>query len=155
MGSQMRKCLRNFWLISLLLSTLRKTKTYWNHSLNRKSWKSSGKWSQIKLWGRMAFHFTLIDPASILSKLTWSAWCLPFRKKLKLEGALTPLFLALIPKEVNPSSFDRFRLISLYNASYKILAKLRANCVKPLLGKLISSFQGGFVKGRHLVDNVL
>ena len=41
------------------------------------------------------------------------------------------------------------------NASYKILAKLLANRIKPLLGKLISPLQGGFVKGRHLIDNVI
>ena len=58
-------------------------------------------------------------------------------------------------KEVNPSSFDRFRPISLCNASYKILAKLLADRFKLLLGKLISPLQGGVVKGRHLVDNVI
>ena len=64
-------------------------------------------------------------------------------------------FLALIPKEVNPSTFDRFRPISLCNASYKIFSKLLANRIKPLLGKLISPLQGGFVKGRHILDNVI
>ena len=48
-----------------------------------------------------------------------------------------------------------FRPISLCNASYKILAKLLANRIKLLLGKLISPLQGGFVKGRNLVDNVI
>ena len=41
------------------------------------------------------------------------------------------------------------------NASYKILAKLISNRIKPLLGKLICPLQGGFVKGRHLIDNVI
>ena len=53
------------------------------------------------------------------------------------------------------NNFDMFRPISLCNASYKILAKLLANRLKLLLGKLISPLQGGFVKGRHLVDNVI
>ena len=30
-----------------------------------------------------------------------------------------------------------------------------ANRLKPLLGKLISPLQGGFVKGRHILDNVI
>ena len=64
-------------------------------------------------------------------------------------------FLALIPKEFKPSTFDRFHPISLCNASYKILAKLLANRIKPLLGKLISPLQGGFVKGLHILDNVI
>ena len=77
-----------------------------------------------------------------------------FHKKYKVGGCTNSTFLALIPKEVNPSSFDRFRPISLCNASYKILAKLLANRFKLLLGKMISPLHGGFVKGRHLVDNV-
>ena len=78
-----------------------------------------------------------------------------FLSKAKVGGNTNLTFLALIPKEVNPTYFDRFRPISLCNASYKILAKLLANTLKPLLGTLISPLQGGFVKGRHLIDNVI
>ena len=78
-----------------------------------------------------------------------------FLRKGKIGGYTNSTFLGLIPKEVNPASFDRFRSISLCNASYKILAKLLANMLKPLLGSLISPQHGGFVKGRHLVDNVI
>jgi ribonuclease HI/exonuclease III len=76
-------------------------------------------------------------------------------QKAKIGGSTNSTFLALIPKETNPASFDRFRPISLCNASYKIIAKLLANRIKPLLGKLISESQGGFVKGRHILDNVI
>jgi len=78
-----------------------------------------------------------------------------FQKKAKVGGCTNSSFLALIPKEVNPETFDRFRPISLCNASCKILAKLLANRLKPLLGNLISPLQGGFVKERHLIDNVI
>jgi hypothetical protein len=78
-----------------------------------------------------------------------------FLQKAKLGGGTNSTFLALIPKDTNPASFDRFRPISLCNASYKIIAKLLANRIKPLLGKLISESQGGFVKGRHILDNVI
>ena len=78
-----------------------------------------------------------------------------FHKKAKVGGNTNSTFLALIPKEANPSSFDRFRPISLCNASYKLLSKLLSNRFNILLGKLISPLQGGFVKGRHLVDNVI
>ena len=78
-----------------------------------------------------------------------------FQLKAKVGGCTKSTFLALIPKEVKPSTFDRFCPISLCNASYKILAKLLANRLKPLLGKLISPLQGGFVKGRHILDNVI
>ena len=78
-----------------------------------------------------------------------------FQKKTKLGGCTNSTFLALTPKEVNPSSFDRFHPISLCNASYKILDKLLTNRFKILVGKLISPLQGGFVKGKHLIDNVI
>ena len=78
-----------------------------------------------------------------------------FHKKSNVGGCTNSTFLALIHKEANPSSFDRFRPISLCNASYKILSKLLANRFKAMLGKSLSPLQGGFVKGRHLIDNVI
>ena len=78
-----------------------------------------------------------------------------FLKKSKVGGNTNSTFLALIPKEFNPASFNRFWPISLCNDSYKILVKLLANRLKPLLGALISPIHGGFVKGRHLLDNVI
>ena len=47
-----------------------------------------------------------------------------FLKKSKVGGCTNSTFLALTPKEVNPASFDRFRPTSLFNASYKLLAKI-------------------------------
>eukprot|EP00253_Pinus_taeda_P019238 PITA_19238 len=78
-----------------------------------------------------------------------------FLEKAKVGGGTNSTCLALIPKESNPESFARFRPISLCNASYKILAKLIANRIKPLLNKLISPAQGGFVEGRNITDNVI
>lgn len=78
-----------------------------------------------------------------------------FMSKAKVGGSTNSTYLALIPKESNPESFARFRPISLCNASYKILAKLMANRMKPLLPRIISTAQGGFVKGRHILDNVI
>ena len=43
-----------------------------------------------------------------------------FQKKAKVGGGTNSTFLSINPKEINPSSFDRFHLISLCNASYKI-----------------------------------
>lgn len=50
-----------------------------------------------------------------------------FLNKDKVGGGINSTFLVLIPKEVNPRSFGIFRPISLYNASYKILAKILSN----------------------------
>eukprot|EP00253_Pinus_taeda_P014957 PITA_14957 len=78
-----------------------------------------------------------------------------FMRKAKVGGSINSTFLTLIPKEASPSSFDRYRPISLCNSSYNIVAKLLENRIKPLLQKLISPAQGGFVKGRHILDNVI
>lgn len=78
-----------------------------------------------------------------------------FLRKSRAGGGTNSTFLALIPKEANPRSFERYRLISLCNASYKIMAKLLVNTIISLLQKLISPAQGGFVKGRHILDNVI
>lgn len=78
-----------------------------------------------------------------------------FLQKAKVGGSINSTFLALIPKEANLVAFDRFRPISLCNASYKILSKLLANRINLLREKLISPNQGGFVKGKHIIDNVI
>jgi hypothetical protein len=64
----------------------------------------------------------------------------------KIGGSTNSTFLALIPKESNPSSFAIFRPISLCNFSYEIISKIIANQIKPLLHILISPNQGGFVE---------
>jgi len=63
--------------------------------------------------------------------------------------------LALIPKDVNPRSFDSFQPISLCNVSYKIVTKILTNRLKKLLPYLISENQGGFVPHRQITDNVI
>jgi hypothetical protein len=77
------------------------------------------------------------------------------QRSARIGGNSNSSFLALIPKEVNPSSFNRFRPISLYNVSYKIISKVIANRIKPLLHKLISPSQGGFVEKRQIIDNII
>ena len=69
-----------------------------------------------------------------------------FIRKAKVGGSTNSTFLALIPKEANPEPFNIFKPISLCDASYKILTKLLANRIKPLLDKLISPNQGGLSK---------
>ena len=78
-----------------------------------------------------------------------------FQLKAKIGGCTNSTFLVLIPKEVNPTTFEIFWPISLCNASYKILSKLLAHRIKPLLGNLSSPLQGEFVKGRHILDNMI
>jgi hypothetical protein len=56
-------------------------------------------------------------------------------------------FIALIPKVDYPSYFDDFKSIALWNYLYKIIAKLIAVRLKPVLSKIITSEQFGLLKG--------
>jgi hypothetical protein len=74
---------------------------------------------------------------------------------VRIGGGTNSSFLALIPKERGATSFDRFRPISLCNTSYKILTKIIANRLKNILPAIIPENQGGFIKGRHIMDNII
>jgi hypothetical protein len=76
-------------------------------------------------------------------------------KSTRMGGATNSTFLALISKERNPSSVARFRPISLFNVSYKIMDKIIPNRLWLVLHKLISPNQGGFVEKRQIRDNIV
>eukprot|EP00253_Pinus_taeda_P008374 PITA_08374 len=78
-----------------------------------------------------------------------------FFTKCKMGSSIKSSHLALIPKDPNPQSFDRFRPISLCSVSYKIITKILANRLKKILPSIISENQGGFVPRRHITDNVI
>jgi hypothetical protein len=61
----------------------------------------------------------------------------------------------LIPKTDNPSRANQFRPISLANFNYKIISKIMANRLKPLLQHIISPNQSAFLKGRSIHDNAI
>ena len=69
------------------------------------------------------------------------------RNKQMLKS-LNSTFLALILKKEEANRLDQFRPIALCNVVCKIITKLIAERLKPLLGSLISTEQGGFVEGR-------
>lgn len=55
-----------------------------------------------------------------------------------------PEFLILIPKTKQPTSFNHFRPINLYNFVYKIISRIITNRLKSLMGKVISPHQEAF-----------
>nr|KYP34809.1 Transposon TX1 uncharacterized [Cajanus cajan] len=63
--------------------------------------------------------------------------------------------VVLIPKTTNPTSMKDLCPISLCNVIYKILSKVLANRMKPLLNQCISLEQSAFVENRSILDNVL
>jgi hypothetical protein len=66
--------------------------------------------------------------------------------------ALNATFLTLIPKEEKVTHPKQFRPIALCNAIYKLLTKVIARCLKPLLPFIISPEQSGYVEGRKILD---
>ena len=73
----------------------------------------------------------------------------------KIGGSTNLAFLALIPKEKDANSFDRFRPISLCNIGQKIITKLMARRVKEIMPRIIPENQGGFIKGKRMWDNII
>ena len=68
---------------------------------------------------------------------------------------LNATFLVLIPKKEGASDVQDFRPISLMGSLYKIMAKVLANRLKRVMGKVVSYSQNAFVGGRQILDAVL
>jgi hypothetical protein len=72
------------------------------------------------------------------------------RMKGFIVGRLNSTFLTLIPKANKPATFGDFRPISLCNLSYKLISKIIANRIKPILSRSVSTEHLGFFKGRQI-----
>jgi len=77
------------------------------------------------------------------------------QKVNNLGGNTKSSFLALIPKEKGANTFNRFRPISLCNTGYKIITKIIATRLKRILPSIIPENQGGFIKGRKILDKII
>jgi hypothetical protein len=63
--------------------------------------------------------------------------------------------ITLIPKENEAKNPDRYRPIAMCNVVYKIISKVIANRLKPLLPTLVSQEKVGFIEGRKIMDNII
>jgi len=72
------------------------------------------------------------------------------RRNGNIPSAIKSNFIALIPKSDSPTSFNEFRPISLCNCVYKIIAKIIANHLKPILSRHISPEQFAFLQHRQI-----
>ena len=77
------------------------------------------------------------------------------RLKKGVLKSFNATFLTLIPKEAGAESPEKYRPIALCNVIYKIISKVIANRLNPLLPVLISPEQSGFVEGRQFLDGVV
>ncbi|XP_060183174.1 uncharacterized protein LOC132613143 [Lycium barbarum] len=84
-----------------------------------------------------------------------TAFVTEFSKGKNLTKFLTHTCLALIPKVESPSTFQEFRPISLSNFTNNIISKLVAKRLSPLLSKLVSENQSGFISRRLITENVM
>jgi hypothetical protein len=71
-----------------------------------------------------------------------------------VNRSINSTFIALIPKVNGSASFGDFRPIALCNLCYKIITKIIANRIRPILSRTISKEQFGFLKGRQIIDAI-
>eukprot|EP00253_Pinus_taeda_P002811 PITA_02811 len=76
------------------------------------------------------------------------------RQKGTVYRPFNSTFIALIPKKDDPESFEDFRPISLCNCIYKIIAKVIALRLAPILSQNISMEQFGFLDGRQIHEAI-
>lgn len=72
-----------------------------------------------------------------------------------LPQSLKETLLVLILKIQNPDCLANFRPISLCNVVYKIVTKIFANRIKPLMSRLVDENQSSFIAGLNAIDNVV
>jgi hypothetical protein len=63
-----------------------------------------------------------------------------FHEHERFVKSLNATFISLIPKKLGQLEVREFRPISLIGSVYKILAKVLANRLQPIVGNLISNF---------------
>ena len=78
-----------------------------------------------------------------------------FHEHGRFVRSLNSTFLVLIPKNPGAEELRDFKSISLVGGLYKLLAKVLANRLKKVVGKVVSSAQNAFVEGRQILDAAL
>lgn len=78
-----------------------------------------------------------------------------FFRNGRLLKDLNTKAIALIPKKSEACSLGDYRPISCCNIIYKVISKIIANRLKPILRECVSPNQAAFLKGRSLGENVL
>lgn len=76
------------------------------------------------------------------------------RVKGMVCGDLNATILTLITKNDRPETFQDFRPIALCNVVYKMITRIIANRLKPMLSKFIAKEQFGFLENRYIIEAI-
>lgn len=63
--------------------------------------------------------------------------------------------ICLIAKQAHPEFISQFRPICLSNVIMKVISKVIANRLKPLMGDLVGPTHASFILGRKTLDNII
>ena len=69
--------------------------------------------------------------------------------------SLNATFITLVPKEGQAHRPKQYSPIALCNVIYKLLTKVIARRLKPILPTIISLEQSGYVEGRKILDSII
>ena len=78
-----------------------------------------------------------------------------FHRNGRLTKGINATFIALIPKVSSPQRLNDFLPISLVGYMYKVLAKILANRLRVVIGRVVSDSQSAFVKRKQILDGIL
>ncbi|KAK1422577.1 hypothetical protein QVD17_17860 [Tagetes erecta] len=72
-----------------------------------------------------------------------------------ISNVCSSSFITLVPKIKDPTFFDEYRPISLIGCISKIISKVLANRMKPVMGKVILDSQTAFLANRSILEGPL
>ncbi|GJV81998.1 hypothetical protein Tco_1517868 [Tanacetum coccineum] len=78
-----------------------------------------------------------------------------FGENMEISRGCNSSFMTVIPKATDPIGLGDFRPISLIGCYYEIIAKVLAERIKKVVGKVVGDVQNAFIKGRFILDGVL
>ncbi|CAM8954066.1 unnamed protein product [Rhodiola kirilowii] len=72
-----------------------------------------------------------------------------------LNSKINKTLIVLVSKKVGADKMEEMRPISLCSVAVKIITKILATRLQPILNQVISVYQSAFIKGRIITDNFI